>query len=313
MDNIDCEKKVTLVQAISTIDINDISRIEHFGKYVTEPKKNIYVCMHPSGTVDFYHTHDFFEINYVYEGECVNMVEKQHVYMKTGDFMLIHPGTFHTVYADTDSKVVNILIKDDFFEDKFMGVNGVGDGHLALFINSAKKKTYYSYVMCPAEFVKSEFESLMAEEVENKINSAMMQEALILHIIIKLLRNVEKSNISDVRMSRSNVLSEIIQYMMDNYKTTSLADVSREFGYSQTHVCRMFSTKSEKTFVGTLNEIRMEKALSYLKNPRYKISEIASVLGYDSIEYFYRLFKSHHGITPQKFRESVKKERNEQV
>lgn len=302
METLEKERIKKLLHDIAVVKTTDISKIERISKYVSKTDKNIFVCLHPSAVVHYYHTHDFIEINYVYEGDCINLVERESLHMKTGDFLMLHPGTFHTVYADSQSKVINILVKPVYFKQTFSNVQGIGDSSLSLFINSVSSNSYYKYVMCSAEFVRQEVTSLMEEEVRNSINSNIMQEALLSFLICKLLRKVEQAIISDMRCSASNIIIDMLQYIYDNYSSVTLSELSEKFGYSIAHICRMLSRQTGKTFANILMEIRMEKAKAYLRDTEFKVYEIAQLVGYDSNEYFHRLFKSYFGMTPLQFR-----------
>jgi|GEM_PF-2721637 len=299
------EKRIKkLLQEISVVNSTDSSKIERMSKYVSKTDKHVFVCLHPSAVVHYYHTHDFFEINYVYEGECINLIEGESLHMKTGAFLMMHPGTFHTVYADSQSKVVNILIQPVFFKQAFSNVQGIDGSSFSLFMNKASSNSYYKYVMCDAECVRQEVTNLMEEEVGNDVNSNIMQEALLSVLFCKLLRNVKEAVISDIRCASSDIMMDMLQYVYDHYNDVTLSELSEKFGYSTAHICRMFMKQTGKTFGDTLTEIKMEKAAAYLRDTKLKVYEIARLVGYDSHEYFHRLFKSRFGVTPFQYRMS---------
>lgn len=56
-----------------------------------------------------------------------------------------------------------------------------------------------------------------------------------------------------------------------------------------------------------LNEMRMARAVSLLKENRYEISEIGLMVGYSSHSYFSKCFKVRFGITPKDYLESNRK------
>ena len=47
----------------------------------------------------------------------------------------------------------------------------------------------------------------------------------------------------------------------------------------------------------------MKTAGELLKNPNFKVYEIGNMVGYNSIKYFFRLFKKVYGCTPSEFRQ----------
>ncbi|MBN1413327.1 MAG: helix-turn-helix transcriptional regulator [Spirochaetales bacterium] len=56
-------------------------------------------------------------------------------------------------------------------------------------------------------------------------------------------------------------------------------------------------------FSAYLQSLRMGKARTLLKNPLLKISEIATMVGYDNVKYFTQLFKKDTGRTPGEYRD----------
>lgn len=54
-----------------------------------------------------------------------------------------------------------------------------------------------------------------------------------------------------------------------------------------------------------INEVLLNKAKNLLLNSSNTISEVAYELGFNYPHYFSRMFKSHTGFTPQKYRESI--------
>lgn len=69
-----------------------------------------------------------------------------------------------------------------------------------------------------------------------------------------------------------------------------------------TAFCKFFKKHTKKTFVGFLNEIRIEKACQVLVNKRTEnISEAAYQCGFNTAVHFNRVFRSIMGISPSQF------------
>ena len=85
--------------------------------YVDIAEQNIHVRLHRLSCYVNYHTHDCFEINYVYNGTCINLVENNLFFMNEDDFIIMHPGAYHNLYSPKDSKIFNFLIRKDLFHN----------------------------------------------------------------------------------------------------------------------------------------------------------------------------------------------------
>lgn len=290
-----------ILQSMESERSRGCTKIELMEKYVKNADKNVFLCMHPSDTLHYYHTHDFFEINYVYEGSCINQIEGKSLKMTKGDMLFIHPGTFHTVYAHDSSRVVNVLIRTPFFIKNFGNIDA-RDSSLKLFFRKAGNKSYYKYLMCKEKEVFDIIAKLVEEEHEGATNAAIMQEALLSAMICRLSRESGGMVLSDVRGVSSSSMVDILQYVYENYASVTLSELSEKFSYSRAHISRMFTQQTGKSFTGTLLEIRMDYARTYLIETDKKIGEIARLLGYESVEYFQRAFKLYFGVSPMVFR-----------
>ena len=66
-----------------------------------------------------------------------------------------------------------------------------------------------------------------------------------------------------------------------------------------------FKTKTKKSFVEYLNEIRVSNACKLLLETEMGISEIAYACGYKTASNFNQLFKKLTGTTPKEYRKKL--------
>ena len=99
----------------------------------------------------------------------------------------------------------------------------------------------------------------------------------------------------------------IKDYISRNYMndTLSVKDISSHVYLSASYVCTFFKNETGQTLNQYLTEYRMEKAKQLLSDPRYKISEISSKVGYTDGNYFGKSFKKYFGFSPSEYREKM--------
>ena len=99
----------------------------------------------------------------------------------------------------------------------------------------------------------------------------------------------------------------IKDYISRNYMndTLSVKDISSHVYLSTSYVCTFFKSETGQTLNQYLTEFRMEKAKQLLSDPRYKISEISSKVGYTDGNYFGKSFKKYSGFSPSEYREKM--------
>lgn len=97
----------------------------------------------------------------------------------------------------------------------------------------------------------------------------------------------------------------IRQFISENYQrdTLSVKDISNEVFLSTSYVCTFFKNETGQTLNQYLTEYRMEKAKALLADPRFRISDISSQVGYTDGNYFGKSFKKYTGYTPSEYRE----------
>lgn len=100
------------------------------------------------------------------------------------------------------------------------------------------------------------------------------------------------------------IITKAKQFVAMRYnEDLSLEDVAEAIGLNPVYFSRLFKQETGETFSDFKIRIRMEKAIEYLKDPKYKIYEICYLIGYKNVKYFYKLFKNYTQLTPSEFRE----------
>ncbi|WP_343248762.1 response regulator [Diplocloster hominis] len=99
----------------------------------------------------------------------------------------------------------------------------------------------------------------------------------------------------------------IKEYISKNYDLSSLSvkDISEHVYLTSTYVCTLFKAETGQTLNQYLTEFRMERAKQLLEDPRNKIADISSRVGYTDGNYFGKSFKKIVGLSPSEYREKM--------
>ncbi len=81
-----------------------------------------------------------------------------------------------------------------------------------------------------------------------------------------------------------------------------LGQVAREAGLSESHFCRLFKDSTGLTLTDYVNRCRIDWAKRELLRPEVRISEIAFLVGYQSLSQFNRSFARIAGVSPTQYR-----------
>lgn len=92
-----------------------------------------------------------------------------------------------------------------------------------------------------------------------------------------------------------------------NYAVPSLSvpDVSEYVHLSSSYVCTIFKNETGQTLNQYLTDYRIKMSKQFLSDPRYKIADISSKVGYSDGNYYSKTFKKIVGLSPSEYREKM--------
>lgn len=103
------------------------------------------------------------------------------------------------------------------------------------------------------------------------------------------------------------LIQKILQYIQENYnKDITLETVADHFNISYSYLSRYYKQQTGANFIESLYELRMQKAREMLKCTSMKINQVAESVGYNNVNHFIKIFKKYEGVTPGKFRNTLK-------
>ena len=92
-------------------------------------------------------------------------------------------------------------------------------------------------------------------------------------------------------------------YLNQNFeKEVSLAEAARLAAMTEVAFSRFFKARTGKTFVNTVNEIRLGHASRLLIDTTHSVNEIAYRCGFNNLSNFNRIFRKKKNCTPKEFR-----------
>ena len=110
---------------------------------------------------------------------------------------------------------------------------------------------------------------------------------------------------SQTEESETSTVFLIKDFIAKHYANESLSvkDISEQVFLSPSYVCTIFKNETNLTLNQYLTQYRIERAKKLLQDPRYKITDISSKVGYSDGNYFGKTFKKMVGLSPSEYRE----------
>lgn len=110
------------------------------------------------------------------------------------------------------------------------------------------------------------------------------------------------NNVSEDSGIRKDLFHSM-DYIQEHYSDPlTLEHISKSAGYSVSYYCHSFKHLIGTTPFEYLNRIRIVKSCELLSSTNKKITEIASLVGFNNISYFNRTFYKIMGVTPSAYR-----------
>lgn len=118
---------------------------------------------------------------------------------------------------------------------------------------------------------------------------------------------VNALNIEPLEAARcSNIIEMVVRYIDENYdRPLSVKEIAVQFAMNPNYFSSLFKKKTGQNFVEYINNKRIETSCRMLSRPNTSISGIAESLGFQDVQYFYKLFKKVTGVTPLEYRKQV--------
>lgn len=100
-----------------------------------------------------------------------------------------------------------------------------------------------------------------------------------------------------------DTIQKSILYMKDNLEERiTLEDIANAVGYSSSHLNTLFAKKTSYSTMVYYNQLRIQRACTYLQFSDLKIKEIAFRLGFYDPFHFSKSFLKEMGISPKEYR-----------
>lgn len=121
--------------------------------------------------------------------------------------------------------------------------------------------------------------------------------------IIQQLSNLVSENHNEQVLKS---VQTVLQYVERHYtEDIGLESVAEKVQLSPNYLSAIFKQTTGSSFIDYVTNLRMEKAKQSLMDLNVSIFEIAESIGYNSSQYFSRVFKNNVGITPSAYRNKV--------
>ncbi len=268
-------------------------------------KDEIYIEQINQQTIQ-YHSHNFFELAYIKEGEIDHYLDGKKYRIKAGDYFIIDVNSRHTysVVGDKPCRLYNCLFYPEAI-DKCMkhcvSFNSMMESYLIKFDVSILKYDPTAYVFCDDDkHILSLLDRMYSEKTNANYGFKEIMRCSLIDILISTMRKIADY---DKTIRKNSPTDFIITTISENFnKNITLSEISKELNYSIPYISLRFKKDTGYSFTEYLQKHRIENSLRLLSNSNMKIIDVAYSVGYNDVNFFGHIFKKYMDITPSQFR-----------
>ena len=239
--------------------------------------------------------HNLYELTFVDNGILDTTIDGVNYTLNSSDLIIYGKNQFHTQSVNNDSSCSYLTIMFDMkCEDDSLICNKVFNC----------RKELYKAIRTFAKNISSTI-----PYSENLILSN-------LHEIIIRLFQYDYLGIDD-----SKVYTETQQHFQDELldgilsyidkmicSPITIEELCNKFSVSRSSLQTLFKNNLNTSPKKYINDLKLAKSKQLIKENKYTISEIAFMLGFNSIHYFSRAFTQHYEIRPSEYAQTIFKE-----
>jgi AraC-like DNA-binding protein len=251
------------------------------------------------------HYHEEYELNLILNARGAKRVIGGHIeVIEDMELAFIGPNLYHTWFTNQcqSEAITEITIQfhKDLFDEKFLKRNQLS------FLKAMLDRSHRG-ILFPPETVLALKDRILTLDKKNGFES-VLELLSILHNL-SISRNMK--TLSDFSFSsekfyyNSRRIEKVFQHINTNYnKRVTLSEVARIANMPEASFSRFIKKRTGKTFIDSLNEIRLGHASRMLIESTATVSEIAYKCGFNNISNFNRIFKRKKLCIPKEFRET---------
>jgi len=251
------------------------------------------------------HYHDEYELNLIINAKGAKRVVGGHIEaIDDLELVLVGPNVYHAWFThQCQSKSiteVTIQFHKDLFDDKFLRRNQLS------FVKNMIERSQRGILFSP-ETIAALKDRIYSLNKKSGFDS-VLELLSILHdlSISRNMKTLSDSSFSNEQFHyNSRRIEKVFEYMNSHYNMQiTLTEVAKIANMPEASFSRFIKKRTGKTFIDSLNEIRLGHASRMLIDTTNTVAEIAYKCGFNNISNFNRIFKRKKFCIPKDFRET---------
>ena len=248
------------------------------------------------------HCHETVEIALVLDGSCDFMGNNEPLPVNTGELCIIFPHTIHGFTVR--SKVPCRFLQAHIYPQYFLDIDPHVAQELPFIRHMTDERSAYFLRSCTPELLSC-MQRLCRETgaLDTPFHRALAN-TYVVEMIFLLSRDITQTHRQVFTIDNPLAIHAINYINSHIEQKMSLESIAEECHVSSRYLSQVFKKSVNITVNAYISIAKIDRAISYITSEQMQFSEVASILGFSSAQYFSTVFKKYTGVTPSEFLES---------
>lgn len=245
-------------------------------------------------SMPFSHHHTHYEIYILLSGERNVTIGDATYHVNAGTACLFEGNISHRSVGDTDYSGICIHFSKTYLERYFL------------------PEIVASLLVCfktPTIFIPETYQKKLLAWNEAKSWNSVSSYLLLAQILTDLSQfryESQKGSDEFVSKNKASGPSRILNYIDTNYTIIqSVNDIAESCSVSEAYIHRIVKQATALTVKEYINRLRLRHAIHEMDCTTNSLALISRSCGFQSVSYFYRVFKKYYGMTPTEYRKHI--------
>ena len=254
--------------------------------FISVTKKTLHSHVRPHG-------HDFFEIEFILNGEGTHLIDGVSYPIAPNALFLLTPASVHEIRTQ-NVELITIMFQSEYDGD-FFSFPMLSMPHSPSYLFSGRE----------SRLIREQMEEIYQTHTKDSAY-AMMQ----LYCVLHKLQSQNAESVHEVLSTVQHIIAYILEHFREELTLRRMAD---HFNFSPSYLSELFLRETGIHFKEYLDSVRFSHAQNLLAFTDLPIHEVHVGAGVADYANFARRFKARTGMTPGEYRRRMREKGVEEI
>lgn len=236
--------------------------------------------------------HNIYELTFVDSGTLETSIDNENYKLNSSDLIIYGKNQFHTQTVNNDSSCSYLTV--------MFNMECENDNLICNKVFHCRKELYKAI----RTFAKNISSTI---PYSDNLILTNFHEIIIRLFQYDYLGEEESKLYTETHQHfQDELLEKILEYINNMVcEPITIEELCGKFSISRSSLQTLFKNNLNTSPKKYINDLKLSKSKQLIKENKYTISEIAFMLGFNSIHYFSRAFTQHYEISPSEYAQTV--------